>query len=399
MKRRGFPQVPFPHSGLGPFQIFRHESEFLFGWSGRIPHDDLLRAYGAALVEGCEIFSVHLRRSLPRPPIRVNVFEISSVLPGASGAFTYLDEEDSPVICLPCGSSNKPTLVERDAAVALAYHELTHVFNWSQRNPRLPDSQPWLWLDEALALLIEAKFRGASSSLHSHANSVNAFSLNDPRSEELATLFTSFLEFQVDGGLEAVFRLFDAGTIYRDPMEAIGEGDFMSGFHSFAKAAFFKPGIFERNLAPIRDAIVPEAVVWLGSGIVGQTFSGVLDHLSFHWYDCHVDPGSARELVIRLTSKEHSKLMASAIPVEVGEDAFIKAGREYHLFGDDAPDLEPLAIPLCDTDGEPLVRIFFVISNCGTRGDEQISRAGDGRGYLLVEHDDDVRYDLTVELR
>jgi hypothetical protein len=401
MSGYGFPQRPFPNSVPEDlFEIFCHESHVMSGGVRGVANDELMRRYQTALHSAYEIFTVYFKRPTPKMPIRVNIFHIGDVLPGALGGFSFLDSEDRPTICLPCGSGQKPSEFELYEAGAATFHELTHVFNWTKHDPRMSASQPWLWLDEALALLVESKY-GAGLRVPRHPLSIkpNAFSLDDPHAEDLAALFANFLEAQTEGGLEAIFRIWDTDGEASSPAQAIEQREFLSCFHSFAKATFFDAGMFQENLASVCDILAPERTVWLALPSITHSFKGRLDHLCFNWYDCHIDPGAADELVIRLASSKWDRLMASAIPVEVGEDHHKKAGREHRLFGDDSDDLEPLSIPLNDTRGEPVLRIIFVISNCGTRGDEQIVQDAGPLGKLHAEDDDAADYELVVALR
>jgi hypothetical protein len=399
MTDRGFPSVSYPYLGDGLFEIFRHEADFVLGSSGGVADEKLLQRYCTALSRGHEILSRHLNRPSLSRPVRVNVFDVRAVLPGAPGGFSYLDEGGSPVICLPSGRSGAPTSSDLDHAACAVYHELTHAFNWSSRPPRGSDSLSWSWLDEALALLVEAKFCPTPSMIRPRQSPANAFPLTDPRSEQLAALFTSFLESQFEGGLEALFRLWDCASDCNDPIDAFGGEGFLSIFHSFAKSVFFDPLVFEPNLLPIREAITPEAIIWFKNGLLQHAFQGVLDHLSFHLYECVMDPFAGKDLLVILKSPKNEKLMASAIPVETAEDGHVRPGREYHLFGDDVDGLDPLAIPLTDGDGEPVMRVIIVISNCGIRGDDQLVLGPDGRQSIVSVHDDSVNYDLMLTLR
>jgi hypothetical protein len=98
--------------------------------------------------------------SRPRPAVsdsrrvEVYVFDISELIPADGSPFTS-SADSTPFICLPAGSYEPSPQAELHRAAAEAIHEATHVFNHRERPLGGPNSGPWEWVDEALAVLME----------------------------------------------------------------------------------------------------------------------------------------------------------------------------------------------------------------------------------------------------
>ena len=352
-----------------------------------------------ALHNSFEILSLYYRRPTPATPINVSICHTEDILPGANGSFTYLDASDLPRICLPCGNGRAPTQLDLDDAEAVVLHELTHVFNWAGHSPRLPESQPWLWLDEALAILIEHKFGQTPHLGRRTQGNHHPYPLDDPHAGELAALFLSFLEVDTSDGLESIFRSWDTDRESRHPVQMLGEDTFLSSFHRFAKSIYFHRDAFHHSLAYVRDSLTAEAIE-LTAAVRHRTRDATLDHLSFVAYDVHIQPDIANSLEVRLVSARGTseRLMASVIPVCVGQDLSMQAGREYRLFGDDSDQMEGLEVPVRDSGGEPVLRVIVVISNCGTRGDEHVVLDDTSASRIHLEHDDSMDFELRLAL-
>jgi len=392
----GFPRSRLVHSEpFGPFEIRHHEPDYLGGGRRGVAHPLLIDKYLLALNNSFGMFIRYFNRPSPKTPIIVNIFNTADIMAGANGGFSYLDQGDVPTICLPCGSGNTPNQLELDEAEAEVLHEMTHVFNWSARPPQLSSSQAWLWLDEALAILVEHKY-GAGPQLF-HQGMTHAYSLDNAHAGEFAALFASFLEFESAQGLESIFRMWDLDTFAQHPTEIIGEDIFLSCFHRFAKSIFFRPTIFHGAFARALHRMAPE-VLELTADAPNLICTGTLDHLTFRSFDCRIGIEMATCVEIRLVAYEQKwdRLMASAIPVCAGKDQQIEAGLEHRLFGDDSSDMETLKIPLQDLAGEPVLRIAIVISNCGTRGDEDLLCDGTPSTQVYKEHDDAVGFELRL---
>lgn len=84
----------------------------------------------------------------------VYVFDISNYT-CFSGPFSSVDAFGVPFIALHC-RHDEPTLsCALQHALSQASHEATHMFNFNERPLGDYDSEPWIWVDEGMAVLME----------------------------------------------------------------------------------------------------------------------------------------------------------------------------------------------------------------------------------------------------
>jgi len=324
---------------------------------------------------------------------------------------TFDNDSLLPEIFLPCRSKEPTTQSELLRAAAEAVHEGAHLFNFRKRPYYDLSTEPWVWFDEGIAVLMETLVvAGNPDYCRFLVDWIDTpeTPLDDEEAKYQSGMFVRYLAKML--GPEIVNQVWNESMPNEGPIEAMQRlMALMPRPETFLSADPAVKDIFASGycLDPyfIWDhesaSLAPDIFFRFGERAVSETFvlspgstvraEDALDHLACRYYRFYLKEGvgSVRvELmpegrvnttklkgeVVAVTT-ERTRLLAVALS-QVAEDSEGKeSGREV-----------PLSATLSLPSPEKIDHLVLVLSNCGVKSSTK----------FFNDHDDDKGYFINV---
>jgi hypothetical protein len=318
---------------------------------------------------------------------------------------TYHDDEQYPCIVLPSRSDEPTTHAELLRAAAEAVHEGTHVFNFGKRPHYETSSNPWIWFDEGMAVLMETLVAAGNPDYFRFLRNwidVPETPLDESEEKYQSGIFVGYLHRRLgadfvrrvwldsdegEGPIKALERLAEENGITFVSPEPSVKDIFASGY---CVDPFF---MWDHR----SDHLAPDIFYRFGERAIAQSFSlntksacevdqDSLNHLSCRYYKFRlVQPTKKVHVEMQVDDPANNKLKCQVVIVDAENQplrivTLDKAPRSllanrYQLSA---------TIQLTDDRNDHLM---LVVTNCGT-----ITSAENDED----EHDDDKYYSLKV---
>lgn len=317
---------------------------------------------------------------------------------------TSYDDERFPCIVLASRSDEPTTHAELLRAAAEAVHEATHVFTFTKRPHYETSSNPWIWFDEGLAVLMETLVAAGNPDYFRFLRNwidVPETPLDESDEKYHSGIFVGYLHRRL--GPDFVRDVWINSLIGEGPVEAL-EREAMHRNLTFLSADPGVRDIFASGycvdpffMSDHRSiGLAPDIFFRFGERAISQSFTlelnnvcevkdDSLNHLSCRYYKFNL-PAAATTATIEMTVDSVFE------PQLKGEIAIVNSDKQRQ-------GLVPLesATPFADGDNrrfravlspiEKGIDLVLVISNCGRRTSTDND---DG------EHDDDVFYSIRA---
>lgn len=302
-----------------------------------------------------------------------------------SEPFTSYDDHKVPLIVLSSRSCEPTTHAELCRAAAEAVHEGTHLFNFTYRPLYETSSDPWVWFDEGMAVLMETLVVAGNPDYFRYLTDwIDApeMSLDEPEENYQSGMFLRYLYQSLGPDLiNDVWTKSDAGEGPLDALKRFAgkRGRALSSPLPWVDDIFGSGYCIDPYFMWDHASVttVPDLLVRFGERAVSQScvlkpgagckIEDSLNHLSCRYYRLYPRRDVSR-LLVRVAVEDHcyeTPLKAELAVVDVQRrrarvvpllQSPAAGGRGCHLITV-VPDLQPEAID----------HLVLVVSNCGTR--------------------------------
>jgi len=303
-----------------------------------------------------------------------------------------------PEIYLPCRSKEPTTQSELLRAAAEAVHEGAHLFNFRKRPYYDLSTEPWVWFDEGIAVLMETLVAAGNPDycrfLVDWIDNPET-PLDDEEAKYQAGMFMRYLVKRV--GPEIVNQVWNDSLPHEDPIEALQR--LMPQPETFLSADPAVKDIFGSGycIDPyfIWDhesaALAPDIFFRFGERAVSETFvltpgktaqlEDALDHLACRYYRFYLKKG-VKGVRVELMPEEGAagtKLKGELVVVTTDRtrlpaEALSQSGSESG----------PLSVAIGSLNPDSIDHLVLVLSNCGVKSSAKFfSDHDDVKGYAV----------------
>lgn len=321
--------------------------------------------------------------------------------------FMAADENKVPLIILSSRSCEPTTNAELCRATAEAVHEATHVFNFTRRPVNETSSEPWVWFDEGMAVLMEMLVvSGNPDYFRFMVDWVDSpeTPLDEPYENYQCGMFLRYLYLCENLGPDFINEVWMNSALGDGPLQALERVAAGRGL-AFSSPNPAVPDIFANGYCMdpyfVWDhasvSLSPDMLVRFGERAVSQTFwlkpktthggADYLDHLSCRYYRIYLDAG-VTGVQVRVGVDEpcgETKLKAELAVVSTQR----RRGRAVALTQSPPPshtaDRCRLSATLTGLKPKQTDHLVLVVSNCGTvtRSKADGDEHDDGRNYRI----------------
>jgi hypothetical protein len=363
------------------------------GWHG-VRDENLISTYLNALES---LYSTLTSKPWERePPVvgadgktHVYVFNCGNPL-------TYYDEKIPFIFLL--SRNNEPTReAELYRATSEAVHEATHLFNYSQRPFYDLNSNPWVWFDEGLAILMEILVgKGNTDYFRFLMDWIDRpeMSLDHPMGKYHAGMFVQYIFNRL--GLEFVNDVWMKSNPEESPLEALerlmpeGKRFFSSDTtvrDIFASGYCFEPYCLQNHASDVFTRFGERAVsASLRLPLAnGEPVDDQLDHLACRYYRFYLEKGVKTfevKMAVVDDAYEATPLKAEAAVVTVGGQSLLVEA--LRLTPEAEGDGMSLFCALDLSNCEEVDHIVVVVSNCGINSSLNGDLSDDGKKFVIT---------------
>jgi len=321
---------------------------------------------------------------------------------------TFHDDERFPCIVLPSRSDEPTTNGELLRAAAEAVHEATHVLNFAKRPHYETSSNPWVWFDEGMAVLMETLVAAGNPDYFRFLRNwidIPETPLDESEEKYQSGIFVGYLHRRL--GVDFVKRVWMESDEGEGPIEAL-ERTAKEQDLTFLSAAPHMKDIFASGycvdpffMCDHRSVhLAPDIFYRFGERAISQSFSlnvkspcevneDSLDHLSCRYYKFRlIQP--VKKVVIEMRVFEplaKNKLKCQVVivdadnqpvriePLDLASKSFLSGSNKYQFSA---------TVPITD---HGLDHLILVVTNCG-----KVTSTDNYED----EHDDDKFYSIKV---
>jgi hypothetical protein len=321
-----------------------------------------------------------------------------------SSPLTAITSDEIPFIVLSCRSNEPTTQGELHRAAAEAVHEGTHLFNYTERPMSDPNSGPWVWFDEGLAMLMEMLVvPGNPDYFRFLMNWIDMpeIPLDDPEGQYQSGMFIRYLANKM--GAAFVNSVWTKSRIKESPIDTLQR--LMPKGQKFISANPADRDLFASGycLDPYfiwehgHGLVAPDVFIRYGERAISESkllnakyesqIKGRLDHLACRYYRFFLKSGVSN---VEIAFQPQVNGVPTPFKAEVtivnkntqrSESLPLRAKKNGNLLKG------PLHATLTALDPDEIDHLVMVVSNCGTKS----YNGGD-----VTNHDDGKEFTIQV---
>jgi hypothetical protein len=310
-----------------------------------------------------------------------------------------------PEIYLPCRSKEPTTQSELLRAAAEAVHEGAHLFNFGKRPYYDSSTEPWVWFDEGIAILMETIVAAGNPDycrfLVGWIDTPET-PLDDEDAKYQAGMFMRYIVKRL--GPEIVNRVWNESLPGEGPIDALQRlmptmkrpETFLSADPAvrdiFASGYCIDPYfIWDHESA----SLAPDIFFRFGERAVSETFvltpgktasakGDTLDHLACRYYRLYLKGGVG---ALRVEMMPDGGVASTALKGEVVVVTTERTRLPAVALSQSGPEDDrqgPLSAVLGSLEPNKIDHVVLVVSNCGVKSSEKFfSGHDDNKGYVV----------------